>query len=258
MTERLGDRPRDPRGRARRRAGHLWRRQPVRRVLRAGADGAGAVPRRRHSAPPDAGGDRARHLDLHHVGDARHAGDPERDPDAVLRHDAVRRARVSASSPPPSCSPSACGGCSRAEAARAAAAKAIGDASLRRRADAAADDETRARARDHGPRVRPGRDRIAASRATTPPSIVLAALPLVVVVAVNVLMSLVVLPRLDVSFLAEERLGRDVAVGRRRRLVGGRRAGGGDRRRRRRQLPAPAGAARDAWMPAPMPRSCRC
>ncbi len=40
-----------------------------------------------------------------------------------------------------------------------------------------------------------------------PPPIALAALPLVVVVVVNVTMSLVVLPRLDVSFLAEERFG---------------------------------------------------
>jgi H+/gluconate symporter-like permease len=39
------------------------------------------------------------------------------------------------------------------------------------------------------------------------PPIVLAGLPLVVVVSVNVLMSLVILPRLDVSFLAEERFG---------------------------------------------------
>ena len=39
------------------------------------------------------------------------------------------------------------------------------------------------------------------------PPIVLAALPLLVVVSVNVLMSLIVLPRLDVSFLAEERFG---------------------------------------------------
>jgi H+/gluconate symporter-like permease len=39
------------------------------------------------------------------------------------------------------------------------------------------------------------------------PPIVLAALPLLVVVTVNVLMSLVILPRLDVSFLAEERFG---------------------------------------------------
>jgi H+/gluconate symporter-like permease len=40
-----------------------------------------------------------------------------------------------------------------------------------------------------------------------PPPIILAALPLFVVVSVNVLMSLIVLPRLDVSFLAEERWG---------------------------------------------------
>ncbi len=40
-----------------------------------------------------------------------------------------------------------------------------------------------------------------------PPPIALAALPLVVVIAVNVLMTLVVLPNLDVSFLAEERFG---------------------------------------------------
>ena len=39
------------------------------------------------------------------------------------------------------------------------------------------------------------------------PPIVLAALPLLIVVSVNVLMSLVILPRLDVSFLAEERFG---------------------------------------------------
>jgi H+/gluconate symporter-like permease len=40
-----------------------------------------------------------------------------------------------------------------------------------------------------------------------PPPIALAALPLLVVVSVNVLMTLIVLPRLDVSFLAEERFG---------------------------------------------------
>src|SRR5262249_60587465 len=39
------------------------------------------------------------------------------------------------------------------------------------------------------------------------PAIVLAALPLLVVVSVNVSMTLVVLPRLDVSFLAEEHFG---------------------------------------------------
>lgn len=40
-----------------------------------------------------------------------------------------------------------------------------------------------------------------------PPPIVLAALPLVVVVGVNISMTLIVLPRLDVSFLAEEHFG---------------------------------------------------
>jgi H+/gluconate symporter-like permease len=39
------------------------------------------------------------------------------------------------------------------------------------------------------------------------PPIAIAALPLLVVIAVNVLMTLVVLPRLDVSFLAEKRFG---------------------------------------------------
>ena len=38
------------------------------------------------------GGSRAGHHDLHDVGDAGHAGGPERHPDAVLRYDAVCRA----------------------------------------------------------------------------------------------------------------------------------------------------------------------
>jgi H+/gluconate symporter-like permease len=44
-------------------------------------------------------------------------------------------------------------------------------------------------------------------RRREPQPITLAAFPLVVVISVNVLMTLVVLPRLDVSFLAEERFG---------------------------------------------------
>jgi H+/gluconate symporter-like permease len=72
--------------------------------------------------------------------------------------------------------------------------------------DAAADDQTvRERAttaREFDPsEIHHGR-RTAAS-----PPIALAALPLIVVVSVNVLMSLFVLPRLDVAFLAEERWG---------------------------------------------------
>ena len=72
---------------------HLWRRQPVRRFFRPGANGAGAVSSRGNSEAADAGGARARHLDLHHVGASWDAGDPERDPDAVFRHHAVRGAR---------------------------------------------------------------------------------------------------------------------------------------------------------------------
>jgi H+/gluconate symporter-like permease len=44
-------------------------------------------------------------------------------------------------------------------------------------------------------------------KSDTAPSILVAALPLVVVVLVNLTMSLIVLPRLDFSFLAEERWG---------------------------------------------------
>jgi amino acid permease len=43
--------------------------------------------------------------------------------------------------------------------------------------------------------------------AQTPPTIFVAMLPLIVVIAVNFAMSLFVLPRLDTSFLAEERWG---------------------------------------------------
>jgi H+/gluconate symporter-like permease len=72
--------------------------------------------------------------------------------------------------------------------------------------DAAADDQTvRERAttaREFDPaEIHHGR------HSKESPSIMLAALPLLVVVTVNVLMSLLVLPRLDVSFLAEERWG---------------------------------------------------
>ena len=48
---------------------------------------AAAIPRRLMPAAIALGT-----IDLHHVGAARHARDPERDPDAVLRHHALRRA----------------------------------------------------------------------------------------------------------------------------------------------------------------------
>ena len=71
--------------------------------------------------------------------------------------------------------------------------RAIADETVRQRA-------TTAREFDP-PEVRRGQP----SRVSPP--IVLAGLPLLVVVSVNVLMTVVVLPRLDVSFLAEERFG---------------------------------------------------
>ena len=79
------------------------------------------------------------------------------------------------------------------EATPAAADTAAADETVRERA-------TTAREFDP-PEVQRGRP-----SAETPP-IALAALPLLVVVSVNVLMTLVVLPRLDVSFLGEERFG---------------------------------------------------
>ena len=62
-----------------------------------------------------------------------------------------------------------------------------------------------------------------AAQAEVPPTIVLAALPLAVVVAVNLLMSFIILPRMDTAFLAEPRWGATSLSARGRGLVGGRR-----------------------------------
>ncbi len=80
---------RRPRGRPRRGDRDLWRGELVRGVFRARAHGTCAVPHGEHSAPPHAGRYRSGHFDLHDVGDARDAGDPERNTNAVLRHDAI-------------------------------------------------------------------------------------------------------------------------------------------------------------------------
>jgi H+/gluconate symporter-like permease len=72
--------------------------------------------------------------------------------------------------------------------------------------DEAAEDET-VRQRATTAREFDPREVHRGQRSQERPRIVLAALPLLVVVSVNVLMSLVILPRLDVSFLAEERFG---------------------------------------------------
>ena len=71
----------------------LWRRQPFCCILRAGAHGPRPVQGCQYTASPDACGHRTRHIDLHNVGDARHARDPERDTDAVFRHQPIRSAR---------------------------------------------------------------------------------------------------------------------------------------------------------------------
>ena len=194
------------RGRAGRRDRHLWRGQPVRRLLRPRPDGASIVSFGRDSEAADAGGDRARHDDLHHVGAAWYPGDPERDPDAILGTTpfaapglgiiaaivmfsfgmwwlgrAERSARAKGEgygdAAPVRCRRGACGG----------------DLVVRERATTASTfdppEATHGRPSDVGP------------------PIALAALPLVIVVVVNLLMSFLVLPRTDASFLADKTWG---------------------------------------------------
>jgi H+/gluconate symporter-like permease len=93
----------------------------------------------------------------------------------------------------------------RAKNAARRAGEGFGDQALVAAEAAANDEKVRERAtaaREFDP-AEIGRGRAGEST----PSIAAAALPLVVVVVVNLIMSLVVLPRLDVSFLAEERFG---------------------------------------------------
>src|SRR4029450_11019136 len=107
-----------------------------------------------------------------------------------------------ARSPPRSCWASACGG-------SAGGARGLGEgvgAEDPAPVDAAADDPlvreraTTAHAFDPAEIHR-------SERARTPPPILLAAMPLAVVIAVNLLMSFFVLPRMDTVFLAEPRWG---------------------------------------------------
>ena len=86
--------PRRALRRSRRRLRNLRRRQPFRRIFRVGADGAEAVPQGGRAAPAGARRHRARHLDIHHVGAARNAGDSKRDSHAVFWNDAFRRSRA--------------------------------------------------------------------------------------------------------------------------------------------------------------------
>ena len=159
-----------------------------------------------NSAPPDAGGDRARHDHFHHVGAAGDARDPERDSDAVLRHDAVRRAgtwnhrrdrhvrlRHVVARAGRAQRARQGRGLRRCGAGRGGAEHAAEDLVVRERATTASTfdppEATHGRPSDVGP------------------PIALAALPLVIVVAVNLLMSFFVLPRMDASFLARPEWG---------------------------------------------------
>ena len=136
---------------------------------------------------------------------AGHARDPERDPDAVLRHDARSRRPASASSPRPSCWGSACGGSAAPKPRPGARARALAAAPM---SIPVRSQTIRSFASARRPRANSIRPRSAtATTATAMPPIGAAVLPLAVVVSVNLLMSLVVLPRLDFSFLAEERWG---------------------------------------------------
>ncbi|HET6195296.1 MAG TPA: GntP family permease [Acetobacteraceae bacterium] len=93
----------------------------------------------------------------------------------------------------------------RAEAAARRRGEGFGDARSAP-ADAAADDPT-VRERATTAQAFDPAEIHRAKRAENPPPIALAALPLVVVVAVNLLMSFVVLPRMDTAFLAEPAWG---------------------------------------------------
>ena len=75
------------------------------------------------------------------------------------------------------------------------------------------------------------------------PSIVAAAAPIVVVILVNLVLSLVVLPRLNLGFLAEPQWGFDLARGGQRRMVGDDRPFLRHRDGSRPQLPANSGPA---------------
>ena len=93
----------------------------------------------------------------------------------------------------------------RAQARAQRAGEGFGDGASVAVEEAAADEIVRERAtttREFDPaEIRHGR------QSDKPPRIVLAALPLIVVIVVNLIMSLFVLPQLDVSFLAEDRWG---------------------------------------------------
>jgi len=168
-------------------------------------DGAGGVSSRRHPAPVDARGHCARDDDVHDVGVS---GDrPQFRMRSRCRSSAPRRSRrpAWASSLLPSCWGLVCGGLAAPKPARVAPGRVMAAAaiSLPKRSPRMSSFESgrRPRANSIRRRFRHGR------HGDAPPPIGLAALPLAIVVSVNFLMSLFVLPRLDFSFLGEERWG---------------------------------------------------
>jgi H+/gluconate symporter-like permease len=202
MTERLGG----PR-RARRRPGgryrHLRWRKPVRRHFRDRADGAGTFQSRRHPTALDACGRRARHDDVHHVGTARHAGAAKRHSHAVLRHNTFCRARSRNHRGHHPARLRAMVGLGRAESAARSRGEGYG------RAEGAAGSMQQAKERERAviaSEFDPAEIEHGA-HAGTDPTVFAALLPLIVVILVNLAMSLFLLPRLDTTFLAEERWG---------------------------------------------------
>ena len=152
------------------------------------------------SEASDAGSDRTWHVDLHYVGAPRNARDSERDPDAVFRHDSIRSTRPWRHR---------LGGdagiglwwLARAEASARKKGEGYGaDGDLT--VDGPENEMVRERATTSSTfdpaEIRHGH------QSNTAPSIALAALPLVIVVGVNLIVSLFVLPRLDASYLADE------------------------------------------------------
>jgi hypothetical protein len=135
-------------------------------------------------------------------------GDPERHSDAVLRHHpfAAPGLGMIASA---IMLPSACGGSTAAAPRRAARGEGFGGQSGRARGTVADDEALRERATTAS-EFDPAEIRTAAQR-QEPPIFAVAVLPLVIVVARQPADDrMVVLPRLDTAFLAEEQLGRDL------------------------------------------------
>ena len=171
---------------------------------------------RQPAAPADAGHHRPRRLHVHDVGDARHAVGQQRHPDAVLRHHRVRGAgprhhrvgdhhgprHVVAAPRRDDRAPGRRGlrGACRPSARRGELSSPAIDETARGQATAVGDFDPAEL--EHG--------KIADSE----PTFFLALLPLAVVIVVNFLMSLVVLPRLDFSFLERGSLGRHLASAR--------------------------------------------